>query len=90
MVCWREGVKTHIRAMTTRPRRLQIPDHIKALLKRNAQPQAMWYVGTLHAENGRDVRVKSMGKMSKEFEKPLEVRRSGADPDQALREHAGS
>jgi hypothetical protein len=76
--------------MTERPRRLQIPAQIKGLLRRNDQPQATWYVGTLHAENGRDVRVKSMGKMSKEFEKPLEVRRSGADPDQALRKHADS
>lgn len=71
--------------MSKHSRRLQIPDQIKGLLKRNGQPQATWYVGTLHAENGRDVRVKSMGSAPKEFERPLDVRRSGGDPDRVLR-----
>jgi hypothetical protein len=71
--------------MTRHSRKLQIPDQVKGLLKRNGQPQATWYVGTLHAENGRDVRVKSTGKAPKEFERPLDVRRSGVHPDAALR-----
>lgn len=68
------------------PRRhLHIPSQIKGLLKRHGQPQAMWYVGTLHAENGRDVRTKSTGSMPKEFGRPLDVRRPGGDPEKSLR-----
>jgi len=72
--------------MSESHRHLHIPDQVKSLLRRNDQPQPMWYVGTLHAENGRDVRVRSAGKiMPKDLEKPLDVRRPGDDPERALR-----
>jgi hypothetical protein len=67
-------------------RKLRVPDQVKGLLKRNNQPQAMWYVGTLQAENGRDVRVKAAGPVDDAPAKPLPVRRSGEHPDRALRE----
>ncbi len=71
----------------TEPRRnLSIPNHVKGLLKRHNQPQPTWYVGTLHAENGRDITTRSAGKMPKDLERPLDVRRPGGDPDSALRD----
>jgi hypothetical protein len=63
---------------------IRIPDEVKGLLKRNGQPQAMWYVGTLQAEGCRDIRVRSAGDLPKCFERPLDVRRPGGDPGYAL------
>lgn len=71
--------------MTESRRHLRIPDQIKGLLKRHEQPQPTWYVGTLHAENGRDIHTRSAGSLPKHFERPLQVRRPGGDPERALR-----
>jgi hypothetical protein len=64
--------------------RFRIPDRVKGLLGRNRLPQPTWYVGILEVEACRDLRIRSVGSLPKRFERPLEVRRPGGDPDNAL------